>query len=194
MSIRSRIPVALALICSALWLPAGAADYKLGERLPSEATRAAPAAAYRQIDWLALVPKGWDPMAELRSLDLANLQDSDPRAVQALEKLKQLSNEAPVEPSMDGQKVRLPGFAIPLERSGRAATELLLVPYFGACIHTPPPPANQVIHVKVARAASEVETMAAVWVSGTLRVVRTDTEFGRAAYQMDADSVVLYDR
>jgi hypothetical protein len=50
---------------------------------------------------------------------------------------------------LDGQNIRLPGYIVPLEVSeeGRT-TEFLLVPYFGACIHVPPPPSNQIVHVK----------------------------------------------
>jgi hypothetical protein len=50
---------------------------------------------------------------------------------------------------LSGQRVRIPGYLLPLEISGTKVTEFLLVPYFGACIHTPPPPPNQIIHVKI---------------------------------------------
>jgi uncharacterized protein len=175
---------------------AHAADYRVGDRLPNASSKDSSqntVGRFRDIDWLALVPKDWDPMAEVGSLDLANMKDSDPRAVQALQRLKEAVRNAPVQPELEGAKVRIPGFAIPLERAGDKVTELLLVPYFGACIHVPPPPPNQIIHVKLARPAS-VRTMETVYVSGTLRIARADTEWGRVAYAMDAESVAPYEQ
>ncbi|UCH74828.1 MAG: DUF3299 domain-containing protein, partial [Rhodospirillales bacterium] len=49
--------------------------------------------------------------------------------------------------SLSGQSIRMGGYLLPLEFTGKATTEFLLVPYVGACIHTPPPPANQIVHV-----------------------------------------------
>ena len=50
---------------------------------------------------------------------------------------------------MLGQKVEIPGFVLPLEFSGTKVEKFLLVPYAGACIHTPPPPSNQIIFVQI---------------------------------------------
>jgi len=39
---------------------------------------------------------------------------------------------------LDGTKVRLPGYVVPLDfNSSSEYDEFLLVPYFGACLHTP---------------------------------------------------------
>jgi len=53
------------------------------------------------------------------------------------------------ESELDGKPVVMPGYALPLEYAGTKVTEFLLVPWVGACIHTPPPPANQIVHVVV---------------------------------------------
>jgi hypothetical protein len=120
------------------------AEYRVGDRL---ATDKAGSQAYRQIEWDDLIPKGWDPMAAFKGLDLARLKDSDPKAQEALEKMRSAWDQAPVETALNGQRVRIAGFVVPLERKGEQILEFLLVPYFGACIHVPPPPANQIIHV-----------------------------------------------
>lgn len=150
--------------------------------------------AFPEIRWEELVPKGWDPTADLRGMDLGKLQDSDPRAMEALEKLKAAWDSAPLETSLAGRRVRLPGFAIPLEAKGEKISEFLLVPYFGACIHVPPPPANQIIHVVAERPVSGVRTMDAMWVSGTLGLDRTDTGMGVAGYRMRGDAFEPYTR
>ena len=147
---------------------------------------------YKEIKWEELVPKGWDPTKEFKALNLATLQDSDPRAMEALDKMKTLFDNAPTEPAMAGIKVRLPGFVIPIERKGELTTEFLIVPYFGACIHTPPPPANQIIHT-VLKKPVKMSSMEPVWTSGTLSLQRADTPWGKAGYRMTADKVAPYE-
>lgn len=66
------------------------------------------------------------------------------------------------------------------------------MPYFGACIHVPPPPANQIIHVRSAKAVKNVRTMDAVWISGVLKVERSDSSMGASSYSMKAVSVEPY--
>lgn len=148
--------------------------------------------AHREIPWEELVPKGWNPAKDLQALDFANLQDSDPRAVEAMAKMKALWDDAPTEPALAGKKVRLPGFVIPLERKGEQVTEFLLVPYFGACIHSPPPPANQIVRAVSARPLGKMQTMDAVWVYGTLGLERADTPWGKAGYRITVDKVTPY--
>lgn len=142
---------------------------------------------FRQIKWEVLVPKGWDPTRDLKALDLAKLQDNDPRAMEALDKIKAMWDSAPTEPSLAGAKVRLPGFAIPLENKGGKVSEFLLVPYFGACIHSPPPPANQIVHVVTKKPVSNLHSMDTVMVSGTLSLQYATTPWGSAGYRLSME-------
>ncbi|RDE48952.1 MAG: DUF3299 domain-containing protein [Candidatus Accumulibacter meliphilus] len=146
-----------------------------------------------EITWDHLVPKDWDPSAEFKTLDLTTMQDSDPRAMEALEKLKHAWENAPGEPAMNGRKGRIAGYALPLERQGDKVTEFLLVPYFGACIHTPPPPANQIIHAKSAKPLAGVKMMVPVWVYGEFTLQRADTTWGIAGYQLRVDKIEPYE-
>lgn len=178
------------LLFVALLGPAMAADYQVGERLsPRKATAAL---NYREIQWDELIPKGWDPMAAFKGLNMSRLKDSDPRAIEALEKLKAAWAEAPVEPSLDGKRLKLAGFVIPLERKGDAVLELLLVPYFGACIHTPPPPANQIVHVILKKPAEGLKMMDAFWISGALSLQRGDSSLGVYGYRMMGERLDPY--
>lgn len=145
-----------------------------------------------EIKWEELVPKGWDPSGEFKNLDLSKMQDTDPRAIEALDKLKQLWDNAPAEPALNGRKGRIAGFALPLERKGDKVIEFLLVPYFGACIHSPPPPANQIIRAVSAKPLGKMQTMDAVWVYGTLGLERVDTPWGKAGYRIAVDKVTPY--
>jgi hypothetical protein len=89
-------------------------------------------------------------------------------------------------------RVRLPGFAIPLEIKGDKVSEFLLVPYFGACIHSPPPPANQIVHATSAKALKGMRSMDAIWASGTLSLHRVDTPWGKAGYRLAVDKIEPY--
>ena len=174
--------------------------YRVGDRLQSQAARKDAKAPYQQIGWNALIPEGWDPAKAFRNIDFSRLSDADPRAMDGLEMLRKAWDEAPVEPGWNGQRVRIPGFVVPLEHRGNRVTEFLLVPYFGACIHVPPPPANQIIDVFPDKPVDKLKTMDAVWVIGVLKAVRsapkTDADhrmgMGTAGYSMKAERIEPY--
>jgi len=68
---------------------------------------------------------------------------------------------------LDGMNVRIPGYIVPLDFSAEAKhTEFLLVPYFGACLHTPPPPPNQIIFVNAEPAAEVANIYEPFWAGG----------------------------
>lgn len=71
---------------------------------------------------------------------------------------------------LHGQQVRMPGYALPLEYSGKKITEFLLVPWVGACIHTPPPPPNQIVYVKLKEGFRLDGRFSPVWVTGEVTV------------------------
>lgn len=146
----------------------------------------------RLITWEELVPKDWDPAKDLKGIDLSKLDDTDPRANDLLMKLQEASNNAPTNPAMNGVEVKIPGFLVPLEENGGQVSEFLLVPYFGACIHTPPPPANQIIHVKTSNATKGLRAMDTIWVTGKLQTARNDSMMGVSGYHVNASSVTKY--
>ena len=75
-----------------------------------------------------------------------------------------------VNPELDGKIVRIPGYALPLELTEGGVSEFLLVPYVGACIHTPPPPPNQMVFVEL-RKEYEVQSLYdPVWITGQIRI------------------------
>ncbi len=151
------------------------------------------AETWPEVKWEALVPKGWNPAAEFKGVDLSKMQDSDPRAIAALDKLRKLWDSAPVDPSLKGARRRIAGFVVPLERVGDKVTEFLIVPYFGACIHVPPPPANQIIHARSARPLSGISSMQPLWVYGTFSLERAETAWGVAGYRLTVDKVSAYE-
>jgi uncharacterized protein len=165
--------------------------YRVGEQLPQAERSNADSARYKEIRWDALMPPDWDPMRAMKGLDFSKLDDSDPRAMEALERLRQEWSKAPVNPAMQGARIRIPGFVVPLEGERGKLREFLLVPFFGACIHVPPPPANQVIHV-VSVKPLPFQSMDTVWVQGTIETFHAPTPMGDAAYRMKADAVSVF--
>ena len=167
-------------------------DTTAGNPLGGKSAAAKPAAGQaRQITWEELVPKDWDPAKEFKGMDLSALDDGDPRANELLMKMQEVSNNAPTNPSMNGVEVKIPGFIVPLEEAKGEVTEFLLVPYFGACIHTPPPPANQILHV-VPQKGAKFRAMDTVWVTGKLQTLRNDSMMGVSGYHVSAANVTKY--
>ena len=103
---------------------------------------------------------------------------------------------------LDGKQVRMPGYLLPLEYEGKKVTEFLLVPYVGACIHTPPPPPIQIVHVK-SRQGFETDggLYTPVWVSGLMKIRQMRSNLSlvdgssdiTSAYTIDASKVEIYD-
>jgi len=168
------------------------ADYRVGDHLSSSSSPATAKTPYKEMKWETLVPADWDPSKAFKDLDMNALNDADPRATKFLQRLRDEWNNAPVDPKLNGARIRIPGFIVPLESQHNDVTEFLLVPYFGACIHVPPPPANQIIHVFPAKPVKNGQTMDAVWVSGVLETVRSDTNMGNSGYQLKAEMVTPY--
>jgi uncharacterized protein len=162
--------------------------FEIGERLDPAAAGASSVDGFRELTWDDLIPPDWLPEDLFEGLfddaDLDRLEDYDPRAIEIMERIREIWDAAPVVERLSGQRIRIPGFVVPLEGDGEHIREFLLVPYFGACIHVPPPPANQLIHVVPERDIPASWNMVPVWVSGVLTVARYDSELGTAGYQM----------
>lgn len=146
----------------------------------------------RTIGWEQLIPPGWDPYKDLKALNLDGLKDNDPKAEEALKKMRQMWDNAPINPVVLGQSVRLPGFMVPLEDLPEGSKEFLLVPYFGACVHSPPPPANQIVHVVLDKPTKRFRLMDTLWVTGALSATKTDSHMGVASYRIDAKLVAPF--
>jgi hypothetical protein len=93
---------------------------------------------------------------------------------------------------LNGRNIRIPGFMIPLDRIGESVKSFLLVLYFGACIHSPPPPSNQMILVLPAKPVKGFISMSPVWVKGAMKIDRSDSPWGKAAYVLRAAKVEAY--
>ncbi len=143
------------------------------------------AAEAREIEWDDLIPPG-TPYGQIvgpGQIDEVNdiwLPQFDDNALQL--------NQA-----LDGQRIRMPGFVVPLEFDASSTTVFLLVPYMGACIHVPPPPPNQLVLVTTDTGWQADTMWEAVWVSGILRTQMGSTEIAETGYALHADRIERYE-
>ena len=163
-----------------------AAAVAIGLGLPRQGEAIEPAAVHR-IDWATLLPPGerahYDPTPPPPMHDY--LGEGDIAALQ--------TGSDTVNSELDGQRIMLPGFVVPLERDADGLlNEFFLVPYFGACIHVPPPPPNQIVYVRM-RAGTGLRSIEdAQWVTGRLHAAARATELGVAAYTLDGERLDPY--
>lgn len=92
----------------------------------------------------------------------------------------------------NGQVVRLPGFIVPLDFKGTGVTAFILVPFVGACIHVPPPPANQLVFVTTNIPYESKGLYEPVNVIGMFGTSSLKTQLADVAYALSADRIVPY--
>jgi hypothetical protein len=139
------------------------------------------------LDWKELLPEGErshftavapPPVHDYRG-------EGGPPAVQA--------QDFNVNKSLEGATVRLPGFIVPLEAvKGGDVSEFLLVPYFGSCIHVPPPPPNQIVYVHTGKRPGIDSIYDAYWITGKLHLQTKNTRLGSTAYELSAEKIEVY--
>ena len=86
----------------------------------------------------------------------------------------------------DGQRVRLPGYVLPLDFDYTSIKVFLLVPYVGACIHVPPPPPNQIVYVTSEEGFVVRGMFEPVWVTGTFNTASISNELANIGYRIEA--------
>ena len=157
-------------------------------------------AGYKTIEWNDLMPDDWvkDMTKEMAKMSKLNsMLDGSAEATKAMADLRKKLDDAPIVKSQVNQKIRLPGYAVPLDADRtNSKREFLLVPYFGACIHSPPPPSNQIVLVRPA-ASSKIkkmpESMDVLWVEGELKEARVNTSQGVSGYMLEAINIAPYE-
>lgn len=137
----------------------------------------------RELEWMELMP---EEEAEAWLSDSENVDHSGFGAPEPFQSFQTVGE-------LDGQTVRIPGFVVPIETDGEGnLTEFFLVPYFGACIHVPPPPANQIIYGRLEEPIPMVNIWDAFWMEGILNIEDISNETAASAYTMDVSSLELY--
>lgn len=135
--------------------------------------------------------------ARLAEFFTVSVSPADPTEVDwyLLSSLDYISGEVPPDlAALDGTVVKVPGFIVPLEDWATSVTEFLLVPYVGACIHTPPPPPNQMVYVQMVDGRRVTyDGWNPIWIEGTLRIEVTDSAYGDVGFRIEGIQTAPYD-
>lgn len=158
----------------------------------SSATNPAPKQkppAIRELDWEELLPRTQRENYPLQPPPQPPrnhyLDESGPGAMQY--------GSSEVNKELDGVMVKIPGFIVPLQISGTGRVrEFLLVPYFGACIHVPPPPPNQIVFVRMKEGIDVNSVYDAQWITGRLKTSVFESKLASAAYSLEGDKAEIY--
>ncbi|MEZ5468594.1 MAG: DUF3299 domain-containing protein [Lysobacterales bacterium] len=139
--------------------------------------------AARELDWLELMPKD----------EVEALMEAPTVVHDGMFKAEQTGSFEVIK-ELDGIEVRIAGYIVPVEvDSDNQMSEFFIVPYFGACIHVPPPPPNQIILARLAKPIPVTEIYDAYWIEGTLNVETIKNDIAASAYTLDASKVTLWE-
>lgn len=173
---------------------------------PSDSSSASPESGLIILEWDDLLPEGEDErLTKIYEDFYADLEQrlysqqptmlSQAGTIEegsSLDEMPQLGTFNTVD-ALNGQRVEIPGFAVPLDMAAKRLSAFLIVPYFGACIHTPPPAPNQIVYV-TAEPAEELKNLYyPMWFTGVIETNRQDTDLGNAAYTLRLEAVRPYE-
>lgn len=152
-----------------------------------------------KITWSDLIPEGHEPEKLLEKYEkdierLNNLPEDSEEGLEIIERIQAELDASPMNTKLNQKTVKLEGYIAPLDIKDGLVSRFLLVPYFGACIHVPPPPLNQTVLVealpKQGIPMHRVEN--AFIVTGTLLVKEGKTDIGNAGYHIIDAKTELY--
>lgn len=132
----------------------------------------------QRIGWRDLLPPGWPPEDYFGAFRREEVGDDwsedEPRALAVLQRLKALSRQVPTASAWHDRPVEIAGFAVLYGDDQLLLDHFFLAPYQGACVHKPPPPGNQLIHVRMAQPIPLLHAAYPLLMRGRLQRIDTD--------------------
>lgn len=168
-----------------------------------ETTKKPPSPTFKTIEWNDLIPEEdlnvlMNPPGYIDDLEDTAFDDDISAQLTinidsaANDRYQQALVSTNIIKKMDGLSVRIPGFVVPVEFDEESITEFFLVPYFGACIHSPPPPPNQIIYVHAPKGLKLETLYDPFWISGELSTSLVENYMATAAYSLRMTSYEAY--
>jgi hypothetical protein len=142
--------------------------------------RPASAEAVVDLTWQDLLPEGDIHLPP----ELQGLIDHDGPSMETRQPVS-----TGVRTDWNGAIVRLSGFVLPLDYEGTGVTAFMLVPYVGACVHVPPPPANQLVLVTTETPYEVDGLFSPVTVTGMFGTASTSTQLAEIGYALSAEDI-----
>ncbi|MEM8615375.1 MAG: DUF3299 domain-containing protein [Pseudomonadota bacterium] len=151
------------------------------------------ARGYPEIGWEELLPEGEEErLTQLYQQQMAMLYSSNIVEGSAADVMVQIGTFNTVK-ALNETKVRIPGYTVPFEYGANVEiSEFLLVPYYGACLHAPPPPPNQTLYIKTDTPVKLRDLDQAVWIEGVIYTETQESELADAAYTIRVDNIQPY--
>jgi len=151
-----------------------------------------------ELTWEKLIPDDFvppeNPFATMSQEEIDKLLDGSEESQAELARLEEAFYYAPVVEELDGLRVKLPAYITPLEFDGQlTAKEFLLVPYVGACMHTPPPPANQVVHALSPETVDLPSMYEPVWAVGIIKAETVISDIAESGYRLELEKLLPYE-
>ena len=186
-----KVVVLVALVTGAAFIATGKTGWW------SSSTDKAVAGETLQLDWEDLIPADFsqpeNPFDTMTQEEIDKLLDGSDESNAELARLEVAFNYAPTVASLDGKRIKLAAYVTPLDFDGQMQLkEFLLVPYMGACIHTPPPPANQIVHALSPSLVELHSPYDPVWAIGVLHTETVTSDLAEAGYRLEVESVLPY--
>ena len=159
---------------------------------------------YREIEWTDLIPQQdyealMNPPSYINDIEDGSVEDvlggsaGNPSGPWVDDPYQNALVSTRVVGELNGENIRMPGFLVPLEfDNSMNITQFFLVPYFGACIHLPPPPPNQMVLVEYPQGFAPDSLFEPYWVEGKLSTQVVENEVGTSAYALRLDSYERY--
>jgi len=162
---------------------------------------------YQEIEWTQLLPKTdldalLNPPDYIMNVEDGSIEDQVVRKMENATNIEQRADNryekalmsTNVIEAMGGKNIEIPGFIVPINFAGeQIVTSFFLVPYFGACLHIPPPPPNQIIYVEFEQGFVFESLYEPVVVSGKLSIELFEDQVATSAYTMVMDKIRMYD-
>ncbi|NTS78200.1 DUF3299 domain-containing protein [Catenovulum sp. SM1970] len=161
---------------------------------------------FREVEWTELIPEDdlnaiLNPPSYIDDIEDGSIEDQIGAQVEngvsspEDDVYQRALNSTRIIEKMNNQAIKIPGFIVPLEfNEDRTISRFFLVPYFGACLHMPPPPPNQIIFVTAEPAIEFQSLYDAFWISGMLKTKMFESEMATSAYTLDLADIEYYDQ
>ena len=159
---------------------------------------------YQEIEWITIIPQDdldalMDPPDYLSQIADGSAEDNMDtlkdlaKGNEQLQRFQEALSSTRIVEEYLNIKIRIPGFIVPLEGEDQTITEFFIVPFFGACLHMPPPPPNQIIHAEYKDGVELANLYDAFWFEGTLTSKMISNDLGASAYAMNIHSVFRHE-
>ena len=158
---------------------------------------------YKAVEWTDLMPDSdletlLNPPAYVNEVNEGSLEDKPASMLKSsitepADSYQQALISTETRAELDGNNIRIAAYLEPLDFNDKQqATTFFAVPFFGACLHLPPPPPNQIILVNSDQGVGIDDLYTPYWLSGELHTGIEENDMATSAYSMTLQTHEFY--